>query len=393
MKWASALSDDESLYYAIRYCSEEILNQFRGEPPDLVVIFVSEHFRKSFYRVPEILASELHPHHVLGCSAAGVIGSGKELEKHQGVSITAAILPNVDLNPFHLKNQDLPFFETGGSSRFLKIPSGQENDFVMLSDPLSFDSERFLTRLDMLFPKSQKVGGLASGGKIQGENTLFLNQKIYDSGMIGLALSGNIQMDTIVARGSRALGMPMFVTECQEDALLKLDEQPALQMLQELYDSLPTEDQQRFSQDIFLGIAKKGQVSYDDDDFLLRQIAGIDQKHQAIMIHGKVEPFSVVQFHLKDGESSKADLDSMLLQYQNRLLTNYPQGALLFSCMERGAYLFGRTGHETERFVHHIGEIPLGGFFSSGEIGSVEGRSSLHGLSSSFGLFRTRKSK
>ena len=62
--------------------------------------------------------------------------------------------------------------------------------------------------------------------------------------------------------------------------------------------------------------------------------------------------------------------------------------ALLFSCLGRGAHLFGRPDHDTDLFRAKVGAVPLGGFFCNGEIGPVGGATFLHGYTSAFALFR-----
>ena len=61
-------------------------------------------------------------------------------------------------------------------------------------------------------------------------------------------------------------------------------------------------------------------------------------------------------------------------------------GALIFSCLGRGKYLFGKPDHDTGMFKQQIGEIPLTGFFCNGEIGPVAGNTYIHGYTSSFGI-------
>src|SRR5436305_410392 len=81
---------------------------------------------------------------------------------------------------------------------------------------------------DLAFPNSRKVGGIASGGGAPGENALFLAEHTYRSGMIGLAMAGNVELDTVVAQGCRPIGTPMFITRCSDNILQELDGRPAL---------------------------------------------------------------------------------------------------------------------------------------------------------------------
>ena len=75
-----------------------------------------------------------------------------------------------------------------------------------------------------------------------------------------------------------------------------------------------------------------------------------------------------VQFHLRDAETSSQDLSAMLEQYASGLIEQ-PAGALLFQCLGRGSYLYGRPDHDTDMFGEMVGGLPLTGFFCNGEIG------------------------
>ena len=98
----------------------------------------------------------------------------------------------------------------------------------------------------------------------------------------------------------------------------------------------------------------------------------------------------MVQFHLRDADTSAQDLAAVLDRYAGDNRENQVQGALLFSCLGRGQYLYGRANHDTDLFRDKLGAVPLGGFFCNGEIGPVSGTTFLHGYTSSFGIFRPR---
>ena len=101
----------------------------------------------------------------------------------------------------------------------------------------------------------------------------------------------------------------------------------------------------------------------------------------------------LVQFHLRDKVMSAEDLDVMLSRYHAGGKADDACGALLFSCLGRGQYLYGRPNHDTDMFKDKMGAIPLGGFFCNGEIGPVGKATFLHGYTSSFGIFRPQSQK
>jgi small ligand-binding sensory domain FIST len=95
----------------------------------------------------------------------------------------------------------------------------------------------------------------------------------------------------------------------------------------------------------------------------------------------------VVQFMLRDARSAEEELRRLLGRHQAEG-GGAPAGALLFSCLGRGAGLFGAPDHDSELFEEVLGPAPLGGFFCNGEIGPIGGTTFLHGYTSAFALFR-----
>jgi small ligand-binding sensory domain FIST len=409
MKWASTVSDAPQLATAIADAGAALRLQLGSDTPDLILAFISAHHHREYERVPELIAAQFGNALLLGCSAGGVIGGGKEIEHRPGVSLTAAAMPGVDVTPFHVDAGALPtpVDPPAAWERPLGVPTGLNLNsspkssphsspnspphFLLLPDPFSIDSEVLLRGLDRAYPASTKLGGLASGAQQPGANALFLGRALHRAGVVGVALSGDIAVDTIVAQGCRPIGQPMFITRCQQNLLWELDGQPALQVLQELYEQLDPADQALVQHSLFLGIVmSEHQQQYGQGDFLIRNLIGTDPTRTALAIGALLRENSVVQFHLRDAKTSSEDLRQLLSGYRAQLSTARPHGALLFSCLGRGAHLYGRPDHDTDAFRHHIGDVPLGGFFCNGEIGPVHGSSFLHGYTSSFGVFRRR---
>jgi small ligand-binding sensory domain FIST len=376
MRWASTVSDEPLLERAVTAAAATLRTQLGNTRPDLLVVFVSAHHAADFERVPALMAGAFEPGLLLGCSAGGVIGGGREVEQRPGLSVTAAVLPDVELFPFHLEQAAL------------RTDLPQQSHFVLLGDPFSFDAESFLRALDRAYPSSRKIGGLASGGRQPGSNALFLGDQLHRAGLVGVALAGDIDVDTIVAQGCRPIGQPMFVTKCQGNLLWELDGVSAVTVLENLFEQLDPDDQELARHSLFLGIVMNElRQEYRQGDFLIRNVAGMDAKRGVLAIGASLQDNSVVQFHLRDAKTSAADLDQLLASHEGLA---QPHGALLFSCLGRGAHLYGRPDHDTDAFRRHLGDIPLGGFFCNGEIGPVQGTTFLHGYTSAFGIFRRR---
>ena len=390
MKWASHLSTQNNIEACVDESVEAILSQMDGKSVDLTIIFVSPQFKDKYEDIPKLIRDRISSKHFLGCSGGGIIGGGKEAEQQAAFSMTCANLPGVEIQGIHTDTMKLPDQDTAPSvwREWLGVDVEKNPSFIFLADPFSFQGEEFLAGVDFAYPNSSKVGGLASGAQAQGGNALYLNDKIHNNGLIGLALSGNIGMDTIVAQGCRPIGEPVKVSKCDGTLLTGMDGQPPLELLQNVYEGLDENDKSLVQTSLFLGIEMDPlKDNPQQGDFLIRNIMGVEREIGGIHIGTLLREGQLVQFHLRDKAMSAEDLKLMLTRYKANKNFKNTSGALLFSCLGRGQYLYGKPNHDADMFRDHIGDIPLGGFFCNGEIGPVGRTTFLHGYTSSFGIF------
>jgi small ligand-binding sensory domain FIST len=391
MKWASCVSTQETIEACVEEAVDSVTRQLAGRDADLTVIFVSPHFRTQYRAIPQLLRDRMPVGLLLGCSGGGIIGGGKEIEQRPAFSLTAAHLPGVELKTIQSDTMNLPDPDTAPSvwHEWLGVDPATNPNFIVLADPFSFRAEEFLAGMDFAYSHAAKVGGLASGAQAQGGNALYLADKIHNGGLIGVALSGNIQLDTIVAQGCRPIGQPMNITKCDQYQLLEVDGQPPLEKLEAMVETMSEDDRKLLRTSLFLGI-EMNPLKEDPGkgDFLIRNLMGVDQETGSLSIGAPLREGQLVQFHLRDKIMSSEDLKVMLSKYQNKDGWQNAKGALLFSCLGRGEYLYGKPNHDSDMFKTEIGNIPLGGFFCNGEIGPVGETTFLHGYTSSFGIFR-----
>jgi len=183
----------------------------------------------------------------------------------------------------------------------------------------------------------------------------------------------------------------MRITGSRRNLLLELDDAPPLKVLKDIFQTLNERDQGLMRNSLFLGVVMDELLDDPQQgDFLIRNVVGMDERTGAIAVGELLKEGQLVQFHLRDAETSSQDLTAVLGRYAADNRENTIEGALLFSCLGRGEYLYGRPNHDTGIFQEHLGLVPLGGFFCNGEIGPVSGTTFLHGYTSSFGIFRPK---
>jgi small ligand-binding sensory domain FIST len=200
--------------------------------------------------------------------------------------------------------------------------------------------------------------------------------------MVGVALRGALELDAVVAQGCTPIGVPMFVTRHQQQVIFDLDGRPAIEVLQRLFESLDVRDRARARYSLLLGVVMDRQREfYDRGDFLIRDLVGIDPQSGALATATPLYKNAVVQFHLRDADTSATELRELMSARAER---PRPAAALLFACVGRGRGLFGRPHHDSQLIREQLGaKLPIAGFFCNGEIGPVTGRTHLHGYTSS----------
>ncbi|MFQ4143839.1 FIST N-terminal domain-containing protein [Chlorogloeopsis sp. ULAP02] len=399
MQWTNALSTRPSLEAAIADVVARATSSLSA-PADLGLVFISSAFTSEYSRLLPLLAQQLSVPVLIGCSGGGVIGSTvegqtQELEAEPALSLTLAHLPGVNIKAFHVVAEDLPDLDGPPNAwiDLIGVPPTPTPQFILLSASFSSGISDLLQGLDYAYPGSVTVGGQASGGVMGGRIGLFCNDRLYRGGTVGVALSGNIVLETIVSQGCRPIGKPYQVTKGDRNIILELDEQAPLVVLRDVIAELSDEDRTLAQHSLFVGLAMdEFKQCLQPGDFLIRDILGVDPAGGAIAIGDRIRPGQRLQFHLRDAEASAADLEFLLQQYQTQQSSfETAVGALMFSCVGRGAGLYGKANFDSQLFQHYLNNIPLGGFFCSGEIGPVGNSTFLHGYTSVFGICREIK--
>lgn len=396
MKWSSAISRKASFEDALSECAERVEEELGDGGVSILFAFVTPHFAARYEKMHEFVSSRLRPEVFLGCSGGGVIGGFEEVERFPAVSLVAARLPEVEIRPFHLSG-DLPDLDGPPDAweRLMGVSPEEDPQFIVLADPFSIRSETLISGLDYAFPSSPKIGGLASGGTSPGLNTLFLGDEVFAEGAVGVALTGDVVVDTVVAQGCRPVGDLLSVTACEGNWLHELDGRPAFEVLQEMYADLGERDKHLAETALFAGVLMDEFAEEPGaGDFLVRNVLGADPERGAIAVGEHLQAGMRLRFHVRDAETSAEDLRKLLEDYAEGSAgdpTTDTHGALLFSCLGRGEHLYGEPNFDTGLFRENVGNVPVGGFFCNGEIGPVRGSTFLHGYTSSFALFKPRR--
>lgn len=387
MQFAAALSKTVDTESAARAVAEDILAQLGAAPIDLACVFFSAHHAGRADVLASMLTERLCPRLLIGCSGEGVISGAEELETAPAVTLWAAVLPGVGLDSFRSS-----FSPTQDQFQLSGWPSPGAGDapFLLFADPFTTPVQEVLGLFDERYPGANVIGGLAGGGHEAGMNRLILHDHVLDGGLVGVRLSGPIDVRPIISQGCRLIGDRFVVTKSEGNLIHELGGAPALERLQTVFESLGEKDRSRAHRALHLGIViDEHRNRFERGDFLIRNLLGADQTTGAIAVGDVVQEGQTVQFHLRDADSASEDLNVLLAADRVRH-PHRPLGALVFSCCGRGRGLFGRPNHDAAAAAERLGPIPIAGFFAQGEIGPIGNRNFLHGYTASLALFAER---
>lgn len=371
---------------AIDEVCSQARDQFHG-PADLAFVFVAADFARASDQIACAINDRLPITHLLGCTAESVIANRREIEHAPAIALWLARLPGMNLLPMHLNFERTPDGGTiVGWPDSLETAWPEAAAMIVLADPFSFPADAMLERLNEDRPGLRVVGGMASAGHAPGENGLILGPRSLPQGAVAVLLHGGSRLQTVVSQGCRPVGTHLVITKAERNVIHELGGKPALLRLKELYDTLPNREKELVQRGLHVGrVVSEYQDHFEQGDFLVRNVLGIDPDRGAIAIGDYVRPGQTVQFHIRDAETADGEL-RQLLAAARREPVDFA-AALLFTCNGRGTNLFQHPDHDASLISDTWQDLPLAGFFAAGELGPIGGKNFVHGFTASALLF------
>lgn len=380
LRTAAALSEHPLATHAVGEGVGELLETGGGEPPDLVVVFVTEPHLGAIEDVVATVRALLQPRCTIAAGAVSVLGGSREVEERAAVSmfgLWSGSGPG-SVRPVRLEARPTPEGPELLGAESLDSATGT---LVLLDDPFSFPVESVLGELARRAPELTVVGGQASAARHPGGNRLALDGDVHHAGAVGALLAPEVPVTPVVSQGCRPIGSPMTVTAARGNLIEGLAGRPALERLLELVERLDEQERALAARGLHIGrVIDEQRDEFGRGDFLVRGVLGADRDAGAVAVGDQVEVGATVQFQVRDAEAADEDLQELLLGRD-------AAGALVFTCNGRGVRLFGTPDHDATVVSESLGGSPVAGMFCAGELGPVGGSNFVHGFTASVALF------
>lgn len=386
MRFASVASTRRGTQHAAAEITRKLHGAFdaREQEPDLVLFFASPEHARHAERISTTLHDAWPEALILGTTAAGGFHPSVQPTARPSLVAVGACLPGVVMVPIRM---DLEDFDEAPvcMEQWQEVLEGAVDPklIILLPDPFTTPVTEILDSLRMLAAEVPVIGGQASGARRPGGHVLVMDDEIFRSGLVGVALAGDIRADVLVSQGCRPIGEVFTVTKAEGNIVLELSGAPAIDALHEMVAELPKDDRNLLQRGLMFGQAiEEPSEDFGRGDFLIRPVVAVDHKEGTISLAGNVEEGDLIRFHVWDDTLS----DDLQLLLVPQLMDTPARGGLLFGSWpgrER------QPGVSIRSICDALGyPVPMGGFLSTGEIGPIRGTNYLHTHTAALALIR-----
>ncbi len=325
----------------------------------------------------------------VGSVGIGVAASGVEYFDEPALVLMLAALPSGR-------------FEVFSGAR----PLSRIEPFTALvhADPSTPDLGELVTEMSDRTSSGYLFGGLASSRA----GHLHIADGVWEGGLSGVAFSRDVSLLSRVTQGCQPIGPVRRVSSAERNLVLALDREPALPCLLRDLGLADLDDPRTALPKLratLVGLSDEndalvGRGGQFGTDTRVRHLVGLDPGRQAVAVAETLEAGMRLAFCSRDVQAARRDLVRICSEIREELEPQLPlpeprglaagtqpqpadelhrpgdpgtagrriDGAIYVSCAGRGGPHFGGPSAEMQIVRHALGDVPLVGFFASGEI-------------------------
>jgi len=366
--------------------------------PTLGLLYITDHYGADAQEILDHLSAEL-PEITdwSGTVGVGVAANNAEYFDEPALSVMLCELPSDQYRVF---------------SGVAPLASSEMSGFaahtaLVHADPRTPELGELIAEMADRTDTGYLFGGLSSGragslqfavggnGNIPGHGAV---GGVFSGGLSGVVFGDGVRLVSRVTQGCQPVSQEREITEVDGNLLLKLDGEPALDVL--LDDLNVSLDAPEHAVDAvratLVGLAEAGSdgVRRTRDlgaDVRVRHIIGLDPTRRGVAIADVAEAGMRLSFCRRNAQAARSDLMRVCAEIREELepeeqtlataravaageaeAAPHPArriaGAVYVSCSGRGGPHFGAPGAELQIVRHALGDVPLVGFFAAGEI-------------------------
>ena len=403
-----------------RKAAEQVLAQLRAQmqlpghasAPTLGLLYITDHYAGQAQELLDHLSAELPE----VTAWSGTVGVG----------VCAGGVEHFDEPALALMLLDVPSDQYRVFSGVAPLPREGQSGFVartalLHADGHTPDVAELIAEMAERTTRGYVFGGLAASrgaseqlavtghGNLAGHGAA---GGVFGGGLSGVAFDARVPLLSRVTQGCQPVGPVQRITASQDNVVLQLDGQPALDVLMHTLGVSLAQDPQGAVEKVratLVGLmearpdtaamAPLEHTGHFGTDTIVRHIIGLDGNRHGVALAQQVSDGMRLSFCQRNVAAARADLVRICAEIREELepeglelpATMAPgatregsaadaaahafatgaqriAGAIYVSCSGRGGPHFGGPSAELQLLRHALGDVPLVGFFAGGEI-------------------------
>ena len=352
---------------------------------DLAIVFATLNYQTEYEHLYQAVHSNANCAELIGCSGMSVLTSAGEFEEEPTLAVMVIRSDQLSAVSFSARGTAAEV----GEQIQKDIQSGRDDDslLVIFPDVRTVNPAELVKHIGDDGTELPLVGAAVSGDATGAQMYHWSGEEATEGGLTGILLTGDFNTEIGVAQGCQPVGRPREVTRAEGRVIFELDDEPALENFKGTLQLLTQEDIRRSGGTVFVGIAMDPENRNPiRGDFLIRNLVGINEEHDALAVSEEVTEGQLVQFHLRNPNAAAEEIQVILTRLAEKTRQHPPAFGLYFNCLGRGKGLYGVANHDISVIQEKFPGLPVIGFFGNSEFAPIGGRNFAHAYTGVFVL-------
>lgn len=364
---------------AARTAARQALEKAGVTSAQTVLFFLTSHYKKYYGIISAEIQAVTRAENIVGASAGGVLTEREEIENQAGLCVMVINTADIEVKSFLVPNLQESSFRAGEKmARHLKETHTSSNLALLFPDPFSFQSTHFFEGFEQNYGYVPMTGAAAAEDGKEEKTYQMQNGNVFFDSVAGLSLGGNFRAETGIAHSCLPFGEALRVTRAEGNMIYEIEGRPAYDILLESLSTIEFDNPDQLFQRVFLGMPTRSFQTDFNQNFLIRNIMGINTKKGMLSTVSPVEVGEFLTFTVRDPRLARTDLQRMLTDMKGRFENESPSFGFYFNCCARGQTLYGEPNHDINLIREAFPHVPIIGFAGYGELAPLDHVNHLH---------------
>lgn len=350
-----------------------------GREAKLVVVFASEAY--DLQALVGAIRAETGGAPLIGCTTAGELS-------HLGASDGGLVVTALGGDGFEVRTaigrgEHGELREAGAAAATAMTaldPGDRDHALMLLSDGVAGNQQEVIRGVhDIVGAGVPLVGGCAGDGMKMEQTFQIHGDEVISGGVVGAAIASDGPIGLGWSHGWERVGEPMLVTSSAGNRVCEIDDRPALDHYLESLGAPPEvrSDPREFTRwarthPLGLGRRRNGHEP-------VRCVGEADFEQRSILCTAEVPAGGLTWFMHGDADSVLRSTSKACGDAASALGDSTPLGIVVFDCIgRRGVLGDARISEEVAAIRECVGDAPVSGLYTYGEIARRKGVNALH---------------